>query len=102
MGTLIIPARTQNANGKACKQSAVGVSNFSLPFPGWCVNLGKRDWIGDYESRHAAGLWIASTRVEKWNDTTVSERCKGRGMSWKETGVLAMALHAASLRRKAF
>ena len=57
--------------------------------------------LGDYEGRHAAGLWIASTRVEKWNDTSVSERCKGRGMSWKETGVLAMALHAAWAKRNA-
>ena len=37
--------------------------------------------------------------MEKWNDTAVSERCKGRGMSWKETGVLAMALHAAGVKR---
>jgi len=27
--------------------------------------LRKRSWIGDDEGRHAAGLWIASTRVEK-------------------------------------
>jgi len=59
----------------------------------------KRSWIGDYEGRHEAGLWIASTRVEKWNDTSVSERCKGRGMSWTESGVLAMALHAAGIKR---
>ena len=59
----------------------------------------KRSWIGDYEGRHAAGLWIASTRVEKWNDTAVSERCKHRGMSWTESGVLAMALHAAESKK---
>jgi hypothetical protein len=59
----------------------------------------KRGWIIDYEVRHSEGLWIASTRVEKWNDTAVSERCKHRGMSWTETGVLAMALHAADAKR---
>ena len=59
----------------------------------------KRSWIADYESRHSAGLWIASTRVEKWNDVAISERCKHRGMSWTESGVLAMALHAAEVKR---
>jgi len=38
--------------------------------------------------------------VEKWNDTAVSERCKHRGMSWTETGALAIALHAAEIKRK--
>ncbi|MCL2118690.1 MAG: hypothetical protein FWH27_09730, partial [Planctomycetaceae bacterium] len=60
----------------------------------------KRSGIADYESRHDQGLWIASTRVEKWNDVAVSERCKHRGMSWTETGVLAIALHAAEIKRK--
>jgi hypothetical protein len=59
----------------------------------------KRGWIGDYEGRHTAGLWIASTRVEKWNDIAASERCKHRGMSWTETGVLAMALHAVEAKK---
>jgi hypothetical protein len=59
----------------------------------------KQSWIGDYEGRHAAGLWIASTRVEKWNDVAISERCKHRGMSWTESGVMAMALHAAEVKR---
>ena len=59
----------------------------------------KQSWIGDYEGRHAAGLWIASTRVEKWNDVAISERCKHRGMSWTESGVMAMALHAAEAKR---
>jgi hypothetical protein len=59
----------------------------------------KCSWIGDYEGRHAAGLWIASTRVEKWNDVAASERCKHRGMSWTESGVMAMALHAAEAKK---
>jgi len=63
--------------------------------------LRKRSWIGDYEGRHLAGLWIASTRVEKWNDVAISDRCKRRGMSWTESGVLAMALHAAQTKRNA-
>jgi len=61
--------------------------------------LRKRSWIGDDEGRQAAGLWIASTRVEKWNDIAVSERCKHRGMSWKQKGVLAIALHAAKMKQ---
>jgi len=63
--------------------------------------LRKRSWVADYEGRHSSGLWISSTRVEKWNDTAVSERCKHRGMSWTQTGVLAMALHAAGVKRNA-
>ena len=59
----------------------------------------KRSQTADYESRHAQGLWIASTRVERWNDIAVSERCKGHGMSWTETGVLAIALHASEQKR---
>jgi len=61
--------------------------------------LRKQSWIGDYEGRQAAGLGIASTRVEKWNDIAVAQRCKHRGMSWTQTGVLAMALHAAKAKR---
>jgi len=61
--------------------------------------LRKRSWIGDYEGRQAAGLWIASTKVEKWNDIAVAERCKHQGMSWTDKGVLAMALHAALKKR---
>jgi hypothetical protein len=60
----------------------------------------KQSWIADYESRHELGLWIASTRVEKWNDIAVSERCNHRGMSWTETGVMAMALKARQIKRK--
>ena len=59
----------------------------------------KRSQIADYETRHEQGLWIASTRVERWNDIAVSERCKGRGMSWVDTGVLAIALHASEKKR---
>ena len=33
--------------------------------------------------------------------TRMSERCKHRGMSWTQTGVLAMALHAAGVKRNA-
>jgi hypothetical protein len=61
--------------------------------------LRKRSWVADYEGRQTQGLWIASTRVEKWNDVAVSERCKHRGMSWMQSGVLAMALHAAGVKR---
>ena len=56
----------------------------------------RRAYIPDYEQRQRAGLWIASTRVEKYNDWAVSARCKHQGMSWTPQGVLALtALEAA-------
>ena len=61
--------------------------------------LEKRRWsIPDYGDRQGAGLWIASTRVEKFNDWAVSDRCKHRGMSWSESGVLALAALEAARR----
>ena len=56
----------------------------------------RREYIPNYEARHQAGLWIASNRVEKWNDWAVSERCKRRGMSWVKEGVMALALRKAA------
>jgi hypothetical protein len=50
--------------------------------------------------RREQGLWLASTRVEKWNDTAISQRCKHRGMSWTSQGVPAIALYAAEQKRK--
>jgi Uncharacterised protein family (UPF0236) len=58
----------------------------------------RRAYIPDYEQRRRAGLWIASTRVEKFNDWAVSERCKHRGMSWSPQGVLALAALEAARR----
>jgi len=40
----------------------------------------RRTYIPDYQQRQRAGLWIASTRVEKYNDWAVSARCKHQGM----------------------
>lgn len=54
--------------------------------------------IPDYQRRKRAGLWIASTRVEKYNDWAVSGRCKHRGMSWSPQGVLALAALEAARR----
>ena len=51
----------------------------------------RRAFLPDYQERHRAGLWIASTRVEKLNDWAVSDRCKHHGMSWTPHGVLALA-----------
>ncbi|MGB0069400.1 MAG: hypothetical protein WBQ11_15375, partial [Isosphaeraceae bacterium] len=42
----------------------------------------RRAYIPNYQQRQRAGLWIASTRVEKYNDWAVSARCKHQGMSW--------------------
>jgi Uncharacterised protein family (UPF0236) len=58
----------------------------------------RRAYIPDYQQRQQAGLWIASTRVEKFNDWAVSERCKHRGMSWSPAGVLALAALEAARR----
>jgi Uncharacterised protein family (UPF0236) len=58
----------------------------------------RRAYIPDYQERQRAGLWIASTRVEKYNDWAVSGRCKHQGMSWAPQGVLALALLEAARR----
>jgi hypothetical protein len=58
----------------------------------------RRGFIPDYQQRQRAGLWIASTRVEKFNDWAVSERCKHRGMSWSPQGVLSLAALEAARR----
>jgi hypothetical protein len=58
----------------------------------------RRAYIPDYQQRQRAGLWIASTRVEKFNDWAVSDRCKQRGMSWSPQGVLALAALEAARR----
>jgi hypothetical protein len=51
----------------------------------------RRAYIPNYQQRQQAGLWIASTRVEKFNDWAVSGRCKHQGMSWSAEGVVALA-----------
>lgn len=58
----------------------------------------RRAFLPDYQQRQRAGLWIASTRVEKFNDWAVSGRCKHQGMSWSPRGVLALAALEAARR----
>jgi hypothetical protein len=58
----------------------------------------RRGYLPDYQQRQRAGLWIASTRVEKFNDWAVSGRCKHQGMSWAPQGVLALAVLEAAQR----
>ncbi len=58
----------------------------------------RRAYIPDYQERKRAGLWIASTRVEKFNDWEISGRCKHQGMSWTPPGVLALAVLEAARR----
>jgi hypothetical protein len=58
----------------------------------------RREFIPDYQERRRAGLWIASTRVEKFNDWAISGRCKHQGMSWTPQGVLALAAGTDRLR----
>lgn len=58
----------------------------------------RRAYLPDYEARQRAGLWIASNRVEKFNDWSVSVRCKHRGMEWTEAGVVGLASLEAARR----
>jgi hypothetical protein len=58
----------------------------------------RRPYLPDYAARQRAGLWIASNRVEKFNDWSVSARCKHRGMEWTEVGVVSLAVLEAARR----
>ena len=58
----------------------------------------RRPYLVDYAARQAAGLWIASNRVEKFNDQAISTRCKHQGMAWTEEGVEALARLQAAKR----
>jgi hypothetical protein len=51
----------------------------------------RRPYLADYAARQAAGLWLASNRVEKFNDQAISVRCKHQGMAWTAEGVEALA-----------
>jgi hypothetical protein len=71
--------------------------------PGWVDELigyleARRPYLPNYQIRREAGQPSASHRVEKWNDWAVSERCKGRGMSWTAEGVVALAVLEAARR----
>ena len=58
----------------------------------------RRPYLPDYAARRRAGLWIASNRVEKFNDWSVSARCKHKGMEWTEAGVVSLAALEAARR----
>jgi hypothetical protein len=58
----------------------------------------RRPYLPNYKARKEAGLWIASNRVEKFNDWSVSQRCKWRGMSWTPAGVVGLAVLEAARR----
>jgi hypothetical protein len=58
----------------------------------------RKPYLPDYEARQRAGLWIASNRVEKFNDWSVAARCKHQGMEWTEAGVVALASLEAARR----
>jgi hypothetical protein len=58
----------------------------------------RRPYLPNYKARKGAGLWIASTRVEKFNDWSVSQRCKWRGMCWTSPGVVGLAVLEAARR----
>jgi hypothetical protein len=58
----------------------------------------RRPYLPSFAARQRAGLWIASNRVEKFNDWSVSARCKHRGMEWTESGVVSLAVLEAARR----
>jgi hypothetical protein len=60
----------------------------------------RRPYLPEYEARQRAGLWIASNRVEKFNDWSVSARCKHQGMEWTEVGVVSLAVLEAARRNR--
>jgi hypothetical protein len=71
--------------------------------PDWIDELiayleARRPYLPDYKGRKESGQPLASHRVEKWNDWAVSERCKGRGMSWTAQGVVSLAVLEAARR----
>jgi Uncharacterised protein family (UPF0236) len=51
----------------------------------------RRPYLANYAARKEAGLWIASNRVEKFNDHAIAARCKHQGMAWTAAGVEALA-----------
>jgi hypothetical protein len=58
----------------------------------------RRTYLPNYKNRQQAGLWIASNRVEKFNDWSITERCKHQGMAWTDAGVTALAALEAAKR----
>jgi Uncharacterised protein family (UPF0236) len=58
----------------------------------------REPYLADYAARKEAGLWIASNRVEKFNDQAISARCKQQGMAWTPEGVEALARLQAARR----
>jgi hypothetical protein len=58
----------------------------------------RRPYLPDYAARQRAGLWVASDRVEEFNDWSVSARCKHQGMEWTGGGVVALAALEAARR----
>ena len=58
----------------------------------------RERYIPNYQDRRKAGLWIASNRIEKFNDWAISTRCKGRGMDWTADGAAALAAMQSASR----
>lgn len=58
----------------------------------------REGYIPNYQARRKAGLWIASNRIEKFNDWAISTRCKGRGMDWTADGAAALAAMQSASR----
>ena len=94
-----MPLRIPSARFVACFTGCGPLSTLFNPRITLVLGLEKRRaYIPNYQQRQRVGLWIASTRVEKYNDWAVSARCKHQGMSWSPQGVLALAALEAARR----
>ena len=51
----------------------------------------RQPYIPDYQARRKNKESIASTQIEKFNDWSISTRCKGEGRRWSHAGVAAIA-----------
>jgi hypothetical protein len=60
--------------------------------------INRKAYIPNYHKRDRADLWIATTRVEKLNDWSVSARGKTQGREWTPAGVTAIAVLAVTRR----
>jgi hypothetical protein len=66
-----------------CLSDIVGLKNYIIR---------RQSYIPNYQAQRKAGIWIASTQIEKFNDFAVSARCKRDGSRWTDKGVNAIAV----------
>jgi len=86
------------------EQRAGGKENARSPKPSVAAKLfqdiwvGQRDDFADEPCPHGS-CNVAWPEYRRRNDIAVSQRCKHRGMSWTEAGVLAVATDAENIKQ---